>query len=83
MKTDRQFRQTSGFFIIDLALKTSDLRFISACIIDLRFATQSDYELISFNLEIHDSSKGIFGPSPEVTSWDIKIMAEYQEQIAY
>lgn len=83
MTTATRPKQTPGCSIIDLTLTTPDLGFLHAWTIDPEYATPSDHELISFDLENLNGSVGALGPSNKVTGWDIKNMTEDQEQMAY
>ena len=75
-------KQTPGYSIIDLTLTTSDLGLLPSWIIDPDYSTQSDHELISFDIENLDNKIGSMGPSSEVTGWAIKEINDDQERAA-
>ena len=63
-------KKSPGLSIIDLTLTTPDIGFLSAWTIDPDYATPSDHELITFDVEALNQEKGILSPSTDVTGWD-------------
>ena len=66
-------KQTAGHSIIDLTIMTPALGYVAEWSIDPEYATPSDHELITFDLENLDESYGSIGPSKEITGWALKI----------
>lgn len=60
-------KQTAGHSVIDLTIITLALGYVAGWLIDQEYATPSDHELIIFDLENLDDSKGSFGPRKETT----------------
>ncbi|KAI0998334.1 hypothetical protein K3495_g9861 [Podosphaera aphanis] len=75
-------KQSPGLSIIDLTLTTPDIGLLPAWTIDPEYATPSDHELITFDLEKMGKRSGSLGPSTEATGWAIKNMINEQEQEA-
>lgn len=67
-------KQTLSCSIIDLTLTTPDLGYLPAWTIDPDYATPSDHELVSFDLENTDKILGSLGVSTEITGWTIREM---------
>lgn len=64
-------KQTPGHSIIDLTLTIPELDYLPAWTIDPDYVTPSDHELISFDLENMNNTKGPLGVSTATTGWDI------------
>ena len=75
-------KQTQGRSIIDLTLTTPDLEYLPAWTIDPEYATPSDHELITFDLENIDKTMGSLGVSMEITEWAIKEMTTERKRAA-
>ncbi|KAI0999672.1 hypothetical protein K3495_g8523 [Podosphaera aphanis] len=73
-------KNTAGHSIIDLTITTPALGFVAAWSIDPEYATPSDHELITFDLENLDFTQGSLGPSKEVTGWALKDLTTEQEK---
>ncbi|KAI0996243.1 hypothetical protein K3495_g11936 [Podosphaera aphanis] len=73
-------KNTAGHSIIDLTITTPALGFVAAWSIDPEYATPSDHELITFDLENLEYTQGCLGPSKEVTGWALKDLTTEQEK---
>ncbi|POS82736.1 hypothetical protein EPUL_004709 [Erysiphe pulchra] len=62
-----RLKQTAGRSVTDLTFTTPVLGFVAAWTIDPEYATPSDHELITFDLENLDETFGSTGPSKEIT----------------
>lgn len=73
-------KQTAGRSVIDLTFTTPILGFVAAWTIDSEYATPSDHELITFDLENLDETFGSMGPSKETTGWTLINLPEKTEK---
>lgn len=76
-------KRTPGHSIIDLTFTTSDMGYLPSWTIDPEYATPSDHELITFDVESLSNIIGSLGPSTEITGWAVKDPTEEQERTAF
>lgn len=73
-------KNTAGHSIIDLTITTPALGFVASWSIDPEYATPSDHELITFDLENLDHTSGSIGASKEITGRALKELTADQEK---
>lgn len=76
-------KQTPGHSVIDLTPTTLELGYLRAWTFYPDYVTPSDHELISFDLENMNNTKGPLEVSTATTGWDLKGMTGDQKKKAH